>query len=86
MKREYLSPEDHRKVADELRHAEGYLARARDICSGKVPAALIDQLCSPGKLSLAMMRLREDLLSEMWKRHPEARDVYYSDRKAGETL
>lgn len=79
MRREYLSLDDHRTVADELRAAEAALTRALKICNGKVPAKVIDQLCSPGKLSLAMMRLREDLLSEMTRRHGMVRDFYYGD-------
>jgi len=83
MKREYLSLEDHRKVADELRSAEQALTRVLNICNGKVPAKIIDQLCSPGRLSLAGMRLREDLFMEMVRRYPQSPDIYYNDPSEG---
>ena len=79
MKREYLSLEDHRKVADELRSIEAAWRRISDLISGKVPCPIIDQTCSFSKFEKVIFRFREDCFVEMLKRHGNVRDCYFGD-------
>ncbi len=79
MKREYLSLEDHRKVADELRSIEAAWSRIFTLCACKVPVGVLMPLATFGKSDRLIFRFREDCYKEMRKRHRQAPDIYFND-------
>jgi len=80
VKREYLSLEDHWKVADELRLIDAAWNRIIKLCNGKVPVHLLDTACGLGtrQQQMVMFRFREDCYKEMRRRHGDVPDVYFT--------